>query len=59
MICDTRIPNVLFRTPPGVSLASGDALSELELGETGATFIDGSDVEVCFYHYELPEWARD
>ena len=59
LIFDTRVPNAYFKEPPAVSLASGDALSELELDGETTTYIDGSDVEVCFYQHEIPEWIRE
>ena len=58
LIFDTRVPNAHFRSPPATRLASGDALSELNMHGLEGCFLDGCDVEVCFYQYLLPAWAR-
>ncbi len=47
LILATRVPNTYVATPPVVTLASGDALAELDLSVTDCAFIDGADVEVC------------
>ena len=49
LIFDTRRPNCHFTPPPATELASGEALSDLELEAGAAVALRSGDVEVCFY----------
>ncbi|CAK0809155.1 unnamed protein product, partial [Prorocentrum cordatum] len=59
LIFDTRRANCHFRTPDYTHLASGDALSSLECTPGEEVHLAAGDVEVCFYQYVLPTWARN
>ncbi|CAK0870750.1 unnamed protein product [Prorocentrum cordatum] len=59
LIFDTRRANCHFRTPEYTHLASGDALSSLECTPGEEVHLAAGDVEVCFYQYVLPAWARN
>jgi hypothetical protein len=59
LIFDARVPKAYFRPPPGVHLASGDALPGLDFSSCSECVSDGCDVEVCFFQYTIPEWSRE
>ena len=58
LIFDARRSNAHFVEPEAISLASGDALADLDFDHAGTVALDAGDVEVCFYQYEIPPWMR-
>lgn len=58
MVVDCRHSNCFFQDPLGVSLATGDALSRIELEPEGELCFASADLKDAFYHLELPEALR-
>ena len=58
LIADTRAANLHFVKPAYTELASPEALAAIEYDGPDTIGLCSGDVEVCFYQYELPEWAR-
>ncbi|CAE8643896.1 unnamed protein product [Polarella glacialis] len=53
MIIDARRTNARFRPPPGVSLATPEALSKIEVAEDELVFVASVDVSNCFHRLRL------
>ncbi|CAK0887725.1 unnamed protein product, partial [Prorocentrum cordatum] len=58
LIADARAANLHFVEPAYAELASPEALAAIEYDGPDMIGFCSGDVEVCFYQYELPEWAR-
>eukprot|EP00438_Fugacium_kawagutii_P003851 Skav230672 [mRNA] locus=scaffold2185:329965:335309:- [translate_table: standard] len=59
MIMDCRKSNLHFSEPAPVELATGDALSKLELGDGATLHMASADLANAFYTMQLPEeWRR-
>lgn len=58
MVVDCRHSNQWFREPIGVSLATGDALSRIEVQPHERLHFASADLKDAFYHLGLPEPLR-
>ena len=58
LVVDCRRSNCYFEVPHGVSLCSGSALSQIELGPEDTLFTAQYDIQTAFYHMELPSCLR-
>ena len=58
VIFDTRRANCWFEAPDFTPLPSGESLSDLQTTRGQVVELRAADVEVCFYQYSMPAWAR-
>ncbi|CAK0870850.1 unnamed protein product [Prorocentrum cordatum] len=58
LIIDARASNSHFSEPDGVALATGAALSSIELGDGANLFVSAVDIQDAFYQMELPPELR-
>ena len=58
LVVDCRRSNWYCGVPHGVSLCSGSALSQIELGPDDTIFTAQCDIQTAFYHMELPSCLR-
>ena len=59
MICDARRSNARFREPPQVRLATGCAMSRIEIPENTEMFIGSLDLKDYFHTLRIPDEMSD
>ena len=57
-IIDTRMAGRWFHDPPYTSLADAEAISSIESVDGERLMKKQSDVDCCFYQFEMPEGLR-